>query len=161
MLAAAARPADIVAGKVAAVAVLGLAGFITVWAVTSLAFDARWGAAAPVIVTMIATVLAIAGVSTFVCGLARTEQQADAYTSAVTFLLALLGGNFVGPGTSPDALRRIAASTPNGQSLDAFTRIAVDGAGIGDITRNLVVLVLFAVVLGGIGMARVGRTVTG
>jgi len=161
MLAAAARPADIVAGKVAAVAVLGLAGFITVWAVTSLAFDARWGAVAPVIVTMIATVLAIAGVSTFVCGFARTEQQADAYTSAVTFFLALLGGNFVGPGTSPEALRRIATLTPNGQSLDAFTRIAVDGAGIGDITRNLVVLVLFALVLGGIGMARVRRTVTG
>ncbi|MFZ4812334.1 MAG: ABC transporter permease [Ilumatobacteraceae bacterium] len=161
MLAAAARPADIVAGKVAAVAILGLAGFITVWAVTSLAFDASWGAVAPVIVTMVATVLAIAGVSTFVCGFARTEQQADAYTSAVTFLLALLGGNFVGPGTSPDALRRIAAFTPNGQSLDAFTRIAVDGAGIGDITRNLVVLALFAVVLGGIGMAFVHRTVTG
>ena len=36
----------------------------------------------------------------------RTEEQADGYTSAVAFALALLGGNFVGPGQAPEALQR-------------------------------------------------------
>lgn len=160
MMAAGASPGEIAAGKVAAVSLLGLIGFLTVWAVTSLAFGASWGAPLPVVVTMVFTVLAIGGLATFVCGFARTEQQADSYTSAVAFVFALVGGNFVGPGSSPEALRRLAALTPNGQALDAFTRLSVDQAGVADITRNLAVLAVIAVVFGGIGLARIHRTVT-
>lgn len=160
MMAAGASPGEIAAGKVAAVSLLGLSGFLTVWAVTTVVFGASWGAALPVVVTMVLTVLAIGGLATFVCGFARTEQQADSYTSAVAFVFALLGGNFVGPGSSPEALHRLAALTPNGQALDAFTRLSVDQAGLGDITRNLAVLAVIAVIFGGIGLARINRTVT-
>jgi ABC-2 type transport system permease protein len=160
MLASSASPSSIVTGKVVAVSVLGLAGFATVWGVTSIAFGAPWGAPVAVVATMVATVLAIAGVATFVCGLARTEQQADGYTAVVAFLLALLGGNFVGPGQAPAALRRLASFTPNGQAIDAFTRIAVDSAGIGDVTRQLALLLGFAAVFGSIGLVRVGRVMT-
>ena len=90
----------------------------------------------------------------------RTEQQADGYTAVVAFLLALLGGNFVGPGQAPAALRRLASFTPNGQAIDAFTRIAVDSAGIGDVARQLALLLGFAAVFGSIGLVRVGRVMT-
>ncbi|MFN8020332.1 MAG: ABC transporter permease [Acidimicrobiales bacterium] len=160
MLASSASPSAIVSGKVVAVSVLGLAGFATVWGVTSLVFGAPWGAPVAVVVTMCVTVLAIAGVATFVCGLARTEEQADGYTAVVAFLLALLGGNFVGPGQAPAALRHLASFTPNGQAIDAFTRIAVDGAAVGDVSRQLLLLVGFAVVFGSIGLVRVSRVMT-
>lgn len=147
----------VVGGKVLAVSMLGFAGFVTVWAVTTLAFGSAWGDPTAVMLTMAATVLAVGGVATFVCGLARTEEQADGYTSAVAFALALLGGNFLGPGQAPEALQRTASFTPNGQALDAFTRLAADGATVGGITRQLILLVLFAVVFGAVGHLLIGR----
>ncbi|MCB1001820.1 MAG: ABC transporter permease [Acidimicrobiales bacterium] len=160
MLASSAPPWSVVTGKVLAVSTLGLAGFATVWAVTQLVFGASWGDPFGVVVMMTCTVFAIAGVATFVCGLARTEAQADGYTSMVAFALALLGGNFIGPGQAPETLRRIATFTPNGQAIDAFTRLAVDDAGPGDLARQIVVLVGFGVVFGALGLRRVSRLVT-
>lgn len=148
---------SIAVGKVLAVGLLGLAGFATVWAATTLLFGSSWGSVPAVFATMVATVLAVAGVATFVCGLARTEEQADGYTSAVAFALALLGGNFLGPGQAPEALQRTAAFTPNGQSLDAFTRIAADGAAVPDVARQLAVLLVFAIAFGGLGLVLIHR----
>lgn len=159
MLASSASAASIVTGKVVAVALLGFSGFITVWAATELLFGAPWGSPLAVVIAMVATVFAIAGVATFVCGLARTEAQADGYTSMVAFVLALLGGNFVGPGQAPATLRSIARFTPNGQALDAFTRIAVDGDGVMDIARQLTILHAIGVVFGALGIALVGRVI--
>lgn len=160
MLASSAAPWEVATGKVAAVSTLGLAGFATVWAVTALLFGSSWGSPAAVVALMVCTVLAVAGVSTFVCGLARTEPQADGYTSMVAFALALLGGNFVGPGQAPAALRRIASFTPNGQAIDAFSRVAVDDAGLADVLPQMAALLTFAVVLGSVGLARVTRVMT-
>jgi ABC-2 type transport system permease protein len=159
MLASSAAPSAIVGGKVLAVSVLGLSGFLTVWAVTELVFGAPWGSPIAVVVTMTATVAAIAGVATFVCGLARTEQQADGYTSMAAFVLALVGGNFVGPGQAPAALRSIARFTPNGQSLDAFTRIAVDGEGVAGVLGQIAALLAFGIVFGAIGLVRMGQVI--
>jgi ABC-2 type transport system permease protein len=154
MLASSAPPSAIVAGKVLAVCSLALAGFMTVWGVTSLVFGAAWGDPVAVVVLMVMTVLAIGGVAMFVCGFARTEQQADSYTAVVAFVLALLGGNFVGPADAPDALQRLARFTPNGQALDAFTKVAVDGVGAAGVTSNIAVLVGIAGCFGVIGLAR-------
>lgn len=157
ILATSTTTSSVVGGKVLAVSLLGLAGFITVWAVTTLAFGSAWGDPTAVMLTMAATVLAVGGVATFVCGLARTEEQADGYTSAVAFALALLGGNFLGPGQAPEALQRTASFTPNGQALDAFTRLAADGATVGGIEQQLLLLVAFAVVFGAVGHTLIGR----
>lgn len=158
LLAASTPPWAIVLGKVLAVCVLGLSGFVTVWVATALLFGADWGDPIGVVAAMCATVLAIGGVAVFICGLARTEQQADGWTSMVAFALALLGGNFVGPGQAPEALQRIAVFTPNGQALDAFTSLAVDGAGVGGIAGRLALLVVIAAAFGGIGFTLLGRT---
>jgi ABC-2 type transport system permease protein len=159
MLAASTAPASIMAGKVMAVAALGMSGFITVWLVTSVVFGADWGRPIAVVVTMTATVAAVAGVSMFVCGFARTEQQADGYASITAFALALLGGNFVGPGQAPDALEQIATLTPNGQAFNAFTRISADSAGVTDVFAHLAALAGFAIVFGAIGLVRVRRVI--
>ena len=160
MLASSAAPWEVATGKVVAVSTLGLAGFMTVWGVTALLFGSSWGSPVAVVALMVCTVLAVAGVATFVCGLARTEAQADGYTSMVAFALALLGGNFVGPGQAPAALRRIASFTPNGQAIDAFSRVAVDEAGLADVLPQMAALLTFAMVLGSVGLARVTRVMT-
>jgi ABC-2 type transport system permease protein len=149
----------VVAGKTLAVTVLGLAGFGTVWAVTALAFGARWGDPVAVAVVIVATVLAVGGVSTLVASLARTDQQADAYTSAVTFVFALLGGNFVGPGAAPELLRQLSMLTPNGWSLAAFTDLSADAASLSSVLGAVGVLLAVAVVTGTIGLHRIHRVV--
>ena len=155
MLATPTAAGDIVAGKVLAVCALAVAGFATVWLVTSVVFGADWGDPAAVVVLMVATVAALGGVSTFISSLARTEQQVDGYTGAVTFVLALLGGNFIGPGQAPDVLRRVAMFTPNGWALRAFTDVSADAAGVSQIGRPVLVLLAFAVVFGAVGIIRV------
>jgi len=159
LLATDVQPASIVAGKVMAVSLLGLAGFVTVWGVTSLAFGAHWGDPIAVIVTMIATVLAVGGVAMFVSGFARTAQQAESYTSAVAFVLALMGGNFIGPGQAPPLLDQLSRFTPNGQALRAFTAIATDGASVADIGGHLLALVAIGVCFGAVGLARTRKAV--
>jgi ABC-2 type transport system permease protein len=147
----------VIAGKVLAVCELAVAGFVVVWLVTSAGFGAGWGDPLAVLVLIVATVAALGGVSTFVCSLARTEQQADSYASVVTFVLALLGGNFIGPGQAPTLLRRLALFTPNGWSLRAFTDVSADAAGVGRVLVPVLVLLGFAVGFGSVGLLRVRR----
>jgi ABC-type multidrug transport system permease subunit len=101
----------------------------------------------------------VGGVALFVSGFARTAQQAESYTSAVAFVLALMGGNFIGPGQAPPLLDRLSRFTPNGQSLRAFTAIAIDDASIVDIGGHLLALIAIALGFGAIGLARTRKAV--
>jgi ABC-2 type transport system permease protein len=157
ILASPTRTAEVLAGKTLAVTVLALCGLMTVWAATTLVFGARWGSPPVVLLVIVATVLAVAGVSILVSSLARSEQQVDALTSIVTFTLALVGGNFVGPGVLPGVLATVRGLTPNGIALDAFTDLSADAAGIGEVTRAVALLVAIGLVTGGAGLLRVYR----
>jgi linearmycin/streptolysin S transport system permease protein len=157
VLASPTRPVEVLAGKTLAVTVLALCGLVTVWLATTLAFGARWGSPPAVLGVIVATVLAVAGVSILVSSLASSEQQVDALTSIVTFTLALVGGNFVGPGVLPGVLGTVRGLTPNGIALDAFTDLSADAAGLGEVARAVAVLVAIGVVTGGAGLLRVYR----
>lgn len=150
---------EVLAGKTISVAVLAFWGFVTVWLATTVLFDADWGNSVAVVAVIATTVLAVAGVSTFAASLARTERQADAITSMITFALALLGGNFVGP-NAPEALRRLSLLTPNGWSLRAFGDLSADTVGIGGVVLPLVVLCGFAALFGAVGISRLHRKIS-
>lgn len=160
ILATPTSPGSVIAGKAIAVGLLGLSGFVTVWAATSLLFGAPWGSPLGVVAVMAFTVAAITGVATFTAGLARTERQADTTTSAVTFVLALLGGNFVGPGAAPPLLRTLSLATPNGWALKAFTDLSADAASPATVVPTLGVLAGIAVAFGSIGLASIHRLVS-
>lgn len=149
--------ASVIAGKVLAVSLLGLAGFVTVWLVTSLGFGAEWGAPTAVLATMLTTIVAVGGVAMFVAAVARTDQQAETYTAAVAFTLAVLGGNFIGPGQAPPLLRQLSLLTPNGWALETFTAIAVDRDGLSDVAPALAALVVFGLVFGGVAVVLLAR----
>ena len=144
--------AAIVAAKTLAVFVLGLASICTLWLATSVVFGASWGPVLPVFLLCALTVLAIAGISTLVTALARTEQQAEGYTSMITFTLAIVGGNFVSPGDLPPLLRRLSLVTPNGLALRAFTELATGEASLSVIAPALVVLAAIGVVTGAVAL---------
>ncbi|SQD94344.1 putative ABC-type multidrug transport system, permease component [Parafrankia sp. Ea1.12] len=159
ILAAPVRPGELIAGRALAVAALGTSGLVTVWAVTTVAFGAHWGPTAGVLPVLVATALAIAGVTLVVASLGRTEQQVGALTSLVAFALALAGGNFFGPGPKPAVLDRISLLTPNGWSLRILSDLAAGVATVESVLTAVAVLLVVAVVTGGIGMIRVRRVI--
>ncbi len=152
MLSGPVAPGAILAGKVLAAAALGAFGFVVVWLVTTVMFEAEWGDPLGVFVVLILTVFAIGGISLFVGGLARTPQQAETYTTVVGFLLALLGGAFVPPVDTPAALRALSRFTPNGLSLNAFSALNADEASLADLAPELLALIAIGVVFGAFGV---------
>ena len=153
-------PATVILGKTSSVSTLALAGFVTVWGVTTAVFGADWGPPAAVLALMGATVIAVAGVATLVSSLARTPQQAESYTAVVTFALALIGGNFLGPGQLPGLLRDASLLTPNGWALRGFTDLASGSTDLTGLGPTILVLLGFGVVFGSVGLTRVHRLMT-
>jgi len=152
-------PRAIIAGKTLFVFVLGLASFLTVYAVTAILFDATWGPPAAVITLIVATTAAVAALSILVTSLARTDAQAEGYTSILTFGLALLGGNFVTPGAAPDLLQSLGRLTPNGWSLGAFTELAAGQASLTELAPTVAVLAAITVAAGGVGLTLTDKQV--
>ncbi len=150
---------SIILGKTAGVLVLGLASLIVIWALTSVAFGARWGNPIAVLGVIVAVVIATTGISMLLTGFARTDAQAEGLTSMVAFVLALLGGNFLQPGSLPDLLSRLSLLTPNGWALRSFTQIGAAGATITEVAPAIGVMVAIGIVCGLVGLRRVRRRV--
>jgi ABC-2 type transport system permease protein len=144
----------VLGGVTASVVLVGLVSFLVIWLVTSLVFGADWGDPAGVLVVILATVLAIAGISTLVTGFARTESQADGITSVLAFGFVLIGGGFVSPGDLPDTLARVALITPNRWALNAFAELAAGASGIAAVLTPVLVLTSIGVITGAIGLRR-------
>jgi len=151
------RPGAILAGKAIGVVVLGMVSLLTVWAVTTVVFGANWGDPSGVLAVIVGVVLAIAGISTFVTGLATTDAQADALTSVVAFTLALLGGNFISPGALPDLLATASLATPNGWALRALTDLEAGAASAAEVVPVAVGLAVVGLLTGGVGMVSSAR----
>lgn len=142
----------ILAGVTASVVLIGLVSFLVIWLVTAVALGADWGDPLGVLAVILATVLAVAGISTLVSGLARTEAQADGISSVLAFGFALIGGGFVSPGDLPDSLARIALITPNRWALDAFAELGAGAAGVPAVLKSVLVLTVIGLVTGALGL---------
>jgi ABC-2 type transport system permease protein len=69
--------------------------------------------------------------------------------SFLAFSFGLIGGNFVGPGSLPDAVRRLSLLTPNGWAMDAFTELSAGSATAADVLLHAAVLTAMAAAIGG------------
>ena len=136
----------VLAGKSMAMLVLGLLSVLVLWAATAVLLGADWGDPGAVVVLSVATVVAVAGVGAVVAALARTDAQAESLTAMVAFTLALVGGNFLGPGSKPALLERLALLTPNGWALRGFTELSIDGSGLDAIVGPVAVLLAIGAV---------------
>jgi ABC-2 type transport system permease protein len=147
-------PGVVVAGKVLATFVLGWVSMVTLIVATSVLLGAQWGHPLAVLALVTAAVLAVMGIVLLVMSLARTEAQAGAYGSAVAIVFALVGGSFVPISFAPAILRKLTLFTPNGWVLHAFTDLATGTRSLSTVVTAILVCLGFAVVTGGIGLAR-------
>jgi ABC-2 type transport system permease protein len=159
LLASAASPGAVIAGKALAAFALGTSSVLVMWLATSLAFGADWGDPLAVVVLTVTSVLAAVGVTAMVITLARTEEQADGFSALVVFTLALLGGNFVYLAQLPDLLQRLSLLTPNGWALRGYVDLVADGGGLGTVAVPAAVTAAFGLATGTVALIRARRMV--
>lgn len=151
------RLGQVLAGKAIAIGAAGVASLCLLWLVTSVVFGASWGSPLPVAALIVATVLAVGGIAAFISSMAKTEAQAEGFTSIAAFVLGLLGGNFFPINELPDGFLRISRLTPNGVALQAFSDLSFQRDGLGDIAGALATLVAIGVVTATIAGRRLQR----
>jgi len=159
LLASAASPGGVLAGKALAAFVLGTASVLVMWLATTLVFGADWGDPVAVVALTISSVLSAIGVTALVITLARTDEQAEGYSSLVVFTLALLGGNFVYLAQLPELLQRVSLLTPNGWALRGFVDLVADGGGLATVAAPVAVTLGVGLVTGGLALYRARRMV--
>jgi ABC-2 type transport system permease protein len=153
------RPTRIVLGKLLAIFLTGMATIFVIWAVTTFGFGADWGDPLGVLLLSIGATAAMCGIGVFLTSLAKTEQQAFGITLLVGLFLALVGGNLLPSGSLPDAFQVLSLGTPNGWALVGFGRLDQLGEPASSIIGPFVILLVIAVVAGGLAMTRVRRMV--
>ncbi|MFI7063666.1 ABC transporter permease [Kribbella sp. NPDC050124] len=127
-------------GKSLAAFVYSVVSLGTLAVVTSVAFDAQWGPPVPAAALIMAMSAVLVALTALVVAAARTERQAEGLATIVTFVLLLLGGNFVLLSQAPEVLRRLALLTPNGWALRGFTDLATGAAATSAVLPVLVIL---------------------
>jgi ABC-2 type transport system permease protein len=159
LLASAASTGGVLAGKALAAFVLGTASVLVMWLATTLVFGADWGDPVAVVALTVSSVLSAIGITALVVTLARTDEQAEGYSSLVVFTLALLGGNFVYLAQLPELLQRVSLLTPNGWALRGFVDLVADGGGLGTVAVPVAVTLTVGLVTGGLALYRARRMV--
>jgi ABC-2 type transport system permease protein len=159
LLASAAPPGTVIAGKALAAFVLGVTSVLVMWLATSLVFGADWGDPLAVVALTVSSVLAAIGITALVVTLARTDEQADGFSSLVVFTLALLGGNFIYLAQLPDLLQRLSLLTPNGWALRGFVDLVADGGGLASVAAPIAATAAFGLATGAVALVRARRMV--
>jgi ABC-2 type transport system permease protein len=159
LLATAAPPGGVLAGKALAAFVLGTSSVLVMWLATTVVFGADWGDPVAVVALTVSSVLSAIGITALVVTLAKTDEQADGYSSLVVFTLALLGGNFVYLAQLPEALQRVSLLTPNGWALRGFVDLVADGGGLATVALPVAVTMAVGLVTGALALYRARRMV--
>jgi ABC-2 type transport system permease protein len=159
LLATAAPPGAVLAGKALASFLLGVASVLVMWLATTVVFGADWGDPVAVVALTVSSVLSAIGITALVVTLARTDEQAEGYSSLVVFVLALLGGNFVYLAQLPEVLQRVSLLTPNGWALRGYVDLVADGGDLATVALPVVVTAATGLVTGAVALVRARRMV--
>jgi ABC-2 type transport system permease protein len=159
LLATPAPPGGVLAGKALAAFILGTSSVLVMWLATTVVFGADWGDPVAVVALTVSSVLSAIGITALVVTLAKTDEQAEGYSSLVVFTLALLGGNFVYLAQLPEALQRASLLTPNGWALRGFVDLVADGGGLATVALPVAVTLTVGLVTGALALYRARRMV--
>ena len=121
-------PYAIVAGKFAALLLIGLIQMGTMIVATSLMFGTRWGNPLPTAALVFTSVLMAIGLTAFLMSLANNAEQGTALAAMVITLLSIVGGQFLPPQGLPDVFETLTRLTPNGQAFFGFLDLSAAGA---------------------------------
>jgi hypothetical protein len=155
-----AQPYAIVAGKFAALLIIGLAQMGTMIAATSVLFGTRWGNPLPTAALVFTSVLMAIGLTAFLMSLASNADQGNALAAMVIVLLSIVGGQFLLLQGLPNIFETLTRLTPNGQAFFGFIDLSAAGAHGSLLTIAQPLAVTAIVGLSGITLAglRAGAT---
>jgi linearmycin/streptolysin S transport system permease protein len=153
LMASPAEPTTILAGKFAALLILGLIQMSVMIAATSILFGTRWGNPIPVAALVATSVLMAIGMTAFFMSLARNADQGQGLASVAILLLAVVGGQFLPPQGLPDVFETLSRLTPNGQAYRGFVDLGAAAAAGSLRTIAEPLLVTAAVGMAGIAFA--------
>lgn len=158
LLAAPISKQSILVGKLLSSFAIGVASTVMLWAATSVLMGANWGNWFGVLLLIIVGVAAAMGLTAVVAMSAKTAEQAGALTAFIVVVLAMVGGVFFPISRSVGFLAVASRFTPHFWLMDGFQDLSA-GAGAVTILPVAGVVLLFAIVLGGIGLWRANSMV--
>ncbi len=157
LLAAPIPAASILLGGALAALALGLVSMLVLQVATTAIGGADWGPPLPVLVLIVAAVVAAAGISVLLAGFARTAEEAGTINAIVALILSAIGGVYIPLSQMPEALSQVAQVTPHAWFLRAIDTLSAPGAGIAQILPSIGVLLTMGAVTGAIGLVRAQR----
>jgi ABC-2 type transport system permease protein len=98
--------------------------------------------------------LAAIGFGIAVAMYARTAEQAASFSSAVTMILAALGGILVPLAVMPPLMQQVAILSPLAWGLNGFLDVLVRGGGVRDVLPEALGLLAFSAVCHALAIAR-------
>src|SRR5690606_26032111 len=146
----------ILAGKLAAGVVIGVAAMAVLVGASTLLLGADWGDPLGVAVLVVAVVLAATGLMALVATFATSTEQAGNWMSVLGVLFGLFGGSFV-PLAQLGTLSAISYATPHRWFLQGLSDLS--GGGLGVLLPPVAALLGFAAVGFGLALLRLGRVV--
>ena len=158
MFAAPIRRSAVLIGKLVTSLVLGTISMTTLAVTSSLFLGAHWGDPLGVAILIVCGVLAATAVMALVATLAKTPDQAGAWSSMVALVLAMLGGAFFSVAQAGGVIARLSLLTPHAWFLRGLEDLA-GGGGAQVVLGPAAAMLAFAAVTGGIALTRLGRLI--
>jgi ABC-2 type transport system permease protein len=149
---------DLLAGYALAFGAVAIVqvGIATTLSVTWFGLDVRGGVALLALIAALDALLGMA-LGLFLSAFARTEFQAVQFLPAVIFPQLLLCGLIIPRDLMPRVLQIVSDVLPLSYAIDGVSRVATDTAAGGDLTRDIVVIVLCALAAISAGAATLRR----
>jgi ABC-2 type transport system permease protein len=158
MFAAPIRRRTVLTGKLLTSLVLGVVSMTVLVVASRFVLGAHWGNPLGVAILIVCGVIAATAVMALVATLAKTPDQAGAWSSMVALVLAMLGGSFFSVSQAGGVLAALSLATPHAWFLRGLGNLAA-GEGVGGVLGPAAAILAFAAVTGGIALTRLGRLI--
>ncbi|MGH2704862.1 MAG: ABC transporter permease [Actinomycetota bacterium] len=135
-------------GKALATLVVGLVSMVVLVTASTVLLGARWGDPLGVGVLIVAGVVAAMSLTALVATFARTPEQAEGYSTAVSVVLGLFGGTFFPLSQGPDLMARLSLLTPHAWLMRGFRDLSARPVDVTAVLPSVWALLVFTVVTG-------------
>lgn len=140
------RASQVLGGKVMGIYASGLFQMTVLFLASYLLLGVSWGPPVPVVVLVLALVLAATGWGILIAAVARTPGEANVMGTAISLVFAIAAGNFIPRQTLPEWLQFASRISPNAWGLEGL-EILQAGGGWLELAPTLLGLVIMAAVL--------------
>ncbi len=156
LLAAPVSRGAILGGKVLTSFLIGIISMTVLIVTSGLFLGAHWGNPVGVAILVLAGVTAATAVMVLVATLAKTSDQAGTWQTIIALVLGMLGGSFFPLSQAGGFFARASLITPHAWFLRGLGELS-SGAGPAAVLPAVGAILVFAAVVGGIGLLRLRK----